>query len=155
MTKSLSDSRIANIGAQTILQAYFGFLSEYQSITRRARQRFEQCDWRAMQRDSVERLELYKKVVDSTVAEIRGQLADRLYDKLIWASMKAVYSGLISDRDNWELAETFFNSTTRRIFTTVGVDQQIEFVDTDFDTPPTQAKTPISPLIPDLNLFKL
>jgi isocitrate dehydrogenase kinase/phosphatase len=82
-------------------------------------------------------------VVDSTEAEIRGQLADRLYDKLIWASMKAVYSGLISDRDNWELAETFFNSTTRRIFTTVGVDQQIEFVDTDFDTPPTQAKTPI------------
>ena len=143
MTKSLSDSRIANIGAQTILQAYFGFLSEYQSITRRARQRFEQRDWHAMQRDSVERLELYKKVVDSTVAEIRGQLADRLYDKLIWASMKAVYSGLISDRDNWELAETFFNSTTRRIFTTVGVDQQIEFVDTDFDTPPTQAKTPI------------
>ncbi|MCA9957021.1 MAG: bifunctional isocitrate dehydrogenase kinase/phosphatase, partial [Anaerolineales bacterium] len=33
-------------------------------------------------------------------------------------------------------AETFFNSITRRIFTTVGVDPQIEFVDPDFDLPP-------------------
>lgn len=37
--------------------------------------------------------------------------------------MKAVYSGLIADYDTWELAETFFNSSTRRIFTTVGVER--------------------------------
>ena len=54
--------------------------------------------------------------------------------------MKAVYSGLIDDHDNWELAETFFNSITRRIFDTVGVDPRIEFVATDFDIPPTRSQ---------------
>ena len=53
--------------------------------------------------------------------------------------MKAVYSGLIQDRDDWELAETFFNSVTRKIFTTVGVDASMEFVDTDFGSPPNEA----------------
>lgn len=57
--------------------------------------------------------------------------------------MKAVYSGLIANRDDWELAETFFNSVTRRIFATVGVDPQIEFVDSDFALPPTPAKSPV------------
>jgi isocitrate dehydrogenase kinase/phosphatase len=54
--------------------------------------------------------------------------------------MKAVYSGLIAERDDWEVAETFFNSTTRRIFATVGVDPRIEFVATDFATPPTRSR---------------
>ena len=71
------------------------------------------------------------------------RLADRLHNKLIWASMKAVYSGQIIDNDNWELAETFYNSVTRRIFITVGVDPQIEFVATDFETPPTPSKTSV------------
>ena len=57
--------------------------------------------------------------------------------------MKAVYSGLIAGRDDWEVAETFFNSVTRRIFTTVGVDHQIEFVATDFETPPTRPQSPV------------
>src|SRR5207302_1742199 len=35
------------------------------------------------------------------------------------------------------LAESFFNSLTRRVFATEGVDQAIEFVDTDFDEAPT------------------
>jgi isocitrate dehydrogenase kinase/phosphatase len=50
---------------------------------------------------------------------------------MIWAGMKAVYAVLISTRADTELAETFFNSVTRKIFTTVGVDPRIEFVDSD------------------------
>jgi isocitrate dehydrogenase kinase/phosphatase len=43
---------------------------------------------------------------------------------------------MVASRSDRELAETFFNSITRRVFTTVGVDQRIEFVDSDFDEPP-------------------
>ena len=43
----------------------------------------------------------------------------------------------IDTPDDWELAETFFNSVTRRVFTTVGIDAEIEFVHSDFVTPPT------------------
>ena len=70
-------------------------------------------------------------------------LADRLEDRNVWMAMKAVYSGLIQERSDWELAETFFNSVTRKIFSTVGVDPRIEFVDTDYDSPPMDPVAPV------------
>ncbi|MFO7662238.1 MAG: bifunctional isocitrate dehydrogenase kinase/phosphatase [Chloroflexota bacterium] len=143
MSQRLSDSRLANVGANTIQQAYETFHSQFRSITQRAQERFETQDWPGMQADALERLLIYRRIVNLVEAAIRDLLTDRLEDKLIWASMKAVYSGNITDRDDWELAETFFNSVTRRIFTTVGVDHQIEFVATDFETPPTRPRASV------------
>ena len=143
MTQRLTDSRLANIAATTIHQAFNTYQEQFNTITQRAQGRFETQDWSGLQADTSERLVLYRRIIDLVEAAIRDLLADRLTNKLIWASMKAVYSGLIIGLDNWELAETFYNSVTRRIFTTVGVDPQIEFVATDYETPPTQAKTSI------------
>jgi len=64
-------------------------------------------------------------------------MGNRLEEKLLWVASKAVYSSLITDCNEWEIAESFFNSLTRRVFGTVGVNQQVEFVDSDFDAPPT------------------
>src|SRR5262249_57579540 len=66
-------------------------------------------------------------------------MANRLEEKTVWVAIKAVYSSLIVLCDDWEIAESFFNSLTRRVFTTVGVNQQIEFVDSDFDVPPAES----------------
>lgn len=143
MAQRLTDSRLANVGARTIHQAFNTYQEQFKAITQRARRRFETQDWHGMQSDAAERLGLYRRIVDLVEAAVRDLLADRVHNKVIWASMKAVYSGLIVDHDDWELAETFFNSTTRRIFSTIGVDPQIEFVDTDFETPPTHAQTPV------------
>ena len=143
ITHRLTDSRLANIGARTIHQAYGTYHEQFEAITARARGRFEKQDWHGMQGDASERLGLYRRIIDLVEASIRELLGDRIQNRLIWASMKAVYSGLIADYDTWELAETFYNSVTRRIFTTVGVDPQIEFVATDFETPPTPSKRPI------------
>ncbi|MCB8953506.1 MAG: bifunctional isocitrate dehydrogenase kinase/phosphatase [Ardenticatenales bacterium] len=139
----LTDSRIANIGAFTIHQGFLTYRARFTAITRRAGERFVARDWQGMQADAGQRLALYRQVVDQVVGEIRQLLAARLTEKLIWASMKAVYSGYLFNHDDWELAETFFNSITRRIFATIGVDPQIEFVDTDYDTPPHPSTTPI------------
>ncbi|MDX1686979.1 MAG: bifunctional isocitrate dehydrogenase kinase/phosphatase [Candidatus Promineifilaceae bacterium] len=138
-SRRLTDSRLANVGARAIHRAFGRFQTAFAAITRRAQKRFVTRDWPAMQTDARERLDLYKNVVDQTVDDVRATLEDRVEEKLVWASMKAVYSGLIADGDDWELAETFFNSITRRIFATVGVDPQIEFVNTDYDSPPNQA----------------
>lgn len=143
MTSRLTDSRLANIGAKTIQTAYVTLHDQFQAITGRARYRFDQQDWAGLQDDAAERLGLYRRIVDLVEAAMRDLLGDKVDNRLIWASMKAVYSGLIADRDDWELAETFFNSATRRIFTTVGVDHQIEFVATDFETPPTRPRSPV------------
>jgi isocitrate dehydrogenase kinase/phosphatase len=136
----LTDSRLANVGATTMYDAFLSYCATFQAITWRASRRFEAKDWHGRRADAEERLELYKMVVDQTVLQIRQLLANRLHDKLVWVSMKAVYSNLITPRDDWELGETFFNSITRRIFTTVGVDPQIEFVTTDFELPPTPSR---------------
>ncbi len=139
----ISDSRLANISARAILDAFEKYTAVFQTITRRAKTRFESRNWHGIQVDAAERIDLYKKATDTIKNEICDMLAERIYEKLIWTGIKAVYSGLITPRDDWELAETFFNSVTRRIFTTVGVDIQIEFVGTDFETPPTPTRNPV------------
>jgi isocitrate dehydrogenase kinase/phosphatase len=143
MTDHLSDSRIAALGAKAILSGLDRYTDRFRIITRRARIRFDERDWGGMQLDAADRLDLYGRVVSSVVTDLRHLLADRVGDRSLWAAMKAVYSGLIEGRDDWDLAETFFNSATRKIFSTVGVDPRIEFVDTDFDTPPTQPRHPL------------
>lgn len=134
-----TDSRLANVGAQAIRDAFDAYRRRFSKITHRSQGRFEDRDWRGAQADAAERLDLYRKILDPLVETVEGLLGGRVYDKWIWASMKAVYSGLIEALADWELAETFFNSVTRRLFTTEGVDPQIEFVDTDFETPPTDS----------------
>ncbi len=62
----------------------------------------------------------------------------RLRERSVWQATKAVYSSLIAQSIRCEIAESFFNSLTRRVFATEGVDQAIEFVDTDFDVPPSE-----------------
>src|SRR5205085_296730 len=64
--------------------------------------------------------------------DARKLLGARVSERAVWADMKARYSELIEDKVEWELAETFFNSLTRRIFATAGVDTNIEYVDSDF-----------------------
>ncbi len=139
----LTDSRLASLGAAVIHDGFTAYCHAFKQITGRAKGRFEQRDWHGRAADARERLALYTQVIDRVVADVRRLLDDRLMEKLVWASMKAVYSTLIARHEDWEIAETFFNSVTRRIFATVGVDPQIEFVATDFDTPPTFASDPV------------
>ena len=143
MKPRLTDSRLANLGAKTLFEAFKAYQSQFHVITQRAKTRFENRDWHGLQADSTERLALYRKTIKQNVEDIRNLFEDRVTEKLVWVSLKAVYSGLIADRDDWEQAETWFNSVTRQIFTTVGVDPQIEFVDTDFETPPTPTKNTV------------
>jgi isocitrate dehydrogenase kinase/phosphatase len=139
-SQRMTASRLANLGAAAIYSAYNDYEQHFRTITRRAQWRFETRDWHGMQDDSRARLELYRQIVDRVVNEIRGLLTNRVQEPLVWASMKAVYSGQIAARDDWEVAETFFNSVTRRIFATVGVDPRVEFVDSDYDFPPNLAR---------------
>lgn len=139
MTDDLSVQR----AAEAIRQAFDRYHTTFKEMTRRSQVRFEQCDWPGAQRDAKERLDLYKQVVNGIVAEVHTILPDRTQDEEIWKQMKRCYSEIIAGRDDLELAETFFNSVTRRIFTTVGVNPDIEYVDSDFEVPLPGADSPI------------
>jgi isocitrate dehydrogenase kinase/phosphatase len=143
VTTPITDSRLSNQVANRILEGFREYTTRFGAINRRAPRRFEERDWRGMQGDTVERLRLYTIVVDRVIEAIQQMVGKRIEDPLVWVAIKAVYSTLISDLQDWELAETFYNSVTRRVFKTVGVAEHIEFVDSDFDTPPVPSEAPI------------
>jgi isocitrate dehydrogenase kinase/phosphatase len=127
-----TDTNSVERGADAIYRGYLVYQSEFKDITRRAQSRFEERDWIAAQKDAAERLDLYRLVLTKVVEEIYNILGADVKNRSIWATMKVQYTRLIEDREDCELAETFFNSVTRRIFTTVGVDPLIEYVASEF-----------------------
>src|ERR1043166_3888093 len=132
--RASTDSRLSALCAGEIWQTFRKYEGRFDEITSRARTRFLARDWRGSFDDAKERLLVYSQAPNELVPRITTLLAERLHNHLVWSATKAVYSSLIARSPRWEVAETFFNSVTRRVFVTKGVDQSIEFVDTDFDT---------------------
>jgi isocitrate dehydrogenase kinase/phosphatase len=113
----------------SIEAAYRTYERGFEEITRRARERFERRDWLGAQADATERLALYKAHVDAAVADVHDILEDAVMERTVWAAMRSQHAALLHGRPDVELAETFFNSVTRRVFSTVGVDPAIEYLD--------------------------
>ena len=134
-TSAPTDSRLAALCAEAARDAFVEYERHFDEITRRARDRFLNRDWRGSFDDARERLRLYSLILSSLTHRVREVMGKRLNDRSVWIATKAAYSALIAQSSRWEIAESFFNSLTRRVFATEGVNQAIEFVDTDFDTP--------------------
>jgi isocitrate dehydrogenase kinase/phosphatase len=100
----------------------------FRQLTARGRQRFEERDWVGLRADAAERLLLYRRGVDACERVVRELLGDRVDDRALWEDARTRYAHAIEGREDGDLAETFFNSITRRIFVTVGVDPRVEFV---------------------------
>jgi isocitrate dehydrogenase kinase/phosphatase len=143
-----ADDRLAAGAARAIWRGFRTYQSRFARITRRAPFRHQARDWLGLQHDAVARLDLHEQVVDGAEAEVRRLLAARADDKALWAAMKRRYAALCARAPAYELAETFFNSVTRRVLGTVGVDPAVEYLDSDFDrvlppaTPPPYTRYP-------------
>ncbi len=129
---------LTETGAATIRLAFARYRRVFRRVTRRARRRFERREWHLGQHDARERLGVYRRVVQVVVRDLGRQLGERVRDTKTWREIKSFYEDDIAVLADVEIAETFFNSITRNIFTTVGVDPSIEFVDFDF----THARPP-------------
>jgi isocitrate dehydrogenase kinase/phosphatase len=120
---------IGNRAVEAIHAAYDRYHRGFEEITRRARERFERRDWLGAQADATERLALYRTHVDGAVADVHDILQDAVMERTLWAAMRARHAVGAHRRADAELAQTFFNSVTRRVFSTVGVDAAIEYLD--------------------------
>jgi isocitrate dehydrogenase kinase/phosphatase len=114
--------------AKAIRDAFNEYNLEFRLITQRAQRRFETRDWKGSQRDSVERIELYKLFVKRTVTELKRRLGFLSRDKSLWKAIKHCCEPLLTNYIDSEFTKTFFNSITRQIFTTVGFDADVEFI---------------------------
>ena len=123
----------ASACAHGIAQAFADYNAEFRSITRRAPVRFDNRDWKGSQRDAVERIELFDHFVDRTIAELCERLGERARDRELWRRIRSEFAAQIDGLPDPEFTKTFFSSISRRLFGTVGVASDIEFVATDLD----------------------
>ena len=148
MRRPPSTSRLGHDAARVVLSAFSEHRSAWLTATGRARTSFEQRDWGQLQRDGSERLHLYGAGVQRALESVTELLGERADDRVVWLGAKAAYSALVAERPDWDLAETFFNSVGRRVLQTVGVDELVEFVDTDFEEPPAPPTSDPHRLVP-------
>ena len=123
-----TQQRCIACAAQRIHEGFEQYDRQFRRITHRARQRFEQRDWKGQMADIAARIELYEYWVKRTVKALKKDLGDDLNDHAIWPELREYYGLRISAMPDAGFMKTFFNSITRRVFATRGVDRSVEFV---------------------------
>ncbi len=114
--------------SEFVYEGFQKYNENFFRITERARRRFEQRDWEGHQQDIIERVELYEKSVRRIVVSLRKNLGASVVDRKLWHSTRRYFGQRLYNVPDAGFLKTFFNSTTRRIFNTVGTDPEIEFV---------------------------
>ena len=100
--------------------------------------RFEERDWRGVRELTVDRMHLQSHHVREALEQVRGLLGKAgvaVEARETWHELKAAFSRAVLGRDDVELAKTFFNSLTRKVFSHVGVDPAIDYQDEDIPLP--------------------
>ncbi|MHB1046661.1 MAG: bifunctional isocitrate dehydrogenase kinase/phosphatase [Thermoanaerobaculia bacterium] len=129
-----ADVLLPRKGAILVKWGFERYRSGFRRITRRSARHFEAADWHGVQHDMAERLALYTNVVRRVVGSLAEVFGAERRSPELWSAMKREYSWLMRGHGDLELAETFFNSVTRKVFATVGVDPKREFVHLGSDT---------------------
>jgi isocitrate dehydrogenase kinase/phosphatase len=124
---------LAHECARGIVAAFARYNAEFRAITRRAPLRFDSRDFRSSQQDAIERILLYDRFVSRTIEELRERLGARALERPLWRQIRGAFDASITDLPDPEFTKTFFSSISRRLFGTVGVAPDIEFVATDLD----------------------
>ncbi len=114
--------------AQLIHDGFVAYNTDFQRITDRAQRRFEQRDWDGHLRDIGERIELYEHWVQHTLDGLRDTLDDDVARRAVWQRLRDYFSERVDGVPDAGFLKTFFNSVTRRLLGTVGVDASVEFV---------------------------
>src|SRR5262249_14349416 len=85
----------ARVCARQIAEAFAQYNAEFRAITRRAPVKFDARDWKESQRDAVERIELYDRFVDRTIAEVRLGLGECALEREIWRQIRHEFAKII------------------------------------------------------------
>jgi isocitrate dehydrogenase kinase/phosphatase len=125
------DGVTAKDHAALIAEHFRLYNEEFGRITRRAALNFLAEDWHTAQLDAVARIELYELRVARGVAAIASQLQSKRNDVALWIEIKRAYEMMVARRPDSDFYRTFFNSVTRDLFGTVGVNPEVEFCATN------------------------
>lgn len=128
---------VSTLSQQVTNKIYIGFITYmelFNTYTRLAPKYFSEKAWHATHLNNKQRLRLYKDLLFPLAKECSDLLGELAADSSIWMKIKQEYQGLIEDRPDMELAETFFNSVIRKSFPKLTVDEELMFVMEGFDS---------------------
>ncbi len=114
-----------------IIDGYEEYLHAFYSVTSHAKTRFEARDWLGVEKQSLQRITLYKSKLGTVVRRVKRILKDQHQNDEIWIQLKRKYQEAIATRTDIEIAKTFFNSICRKVYGHIGAREDIMFV-TDF-----------------------
>ena len=117
--------------AAEIARHFLAYNEEFGRVTRRAAEHFAARDWRGAERDSVARIELYEQRVSACLKALLDKADADARDPDSWSDIKRAYERIVGGRTDSDFYRTFYNSVTRDLFGTVGVDAQVEFCSTN------------------------
>ncbi|MEA3132745.1 MAG: isocitrate dehydrogenase kinase/phosphatase [Gammaproteobacteria bacterium] len=128
---AVGDTAPAKKYAAAVAEHFRSYNEEFGRITRRAALNFLAEDWRSAQLDAVARIELYDQRVTRCVVALAEELQHLKTDVALWSGIKRAYEMLVARRPDSDFYRTFFNSVSRELFGTVGVNTEVEFCATN------------------------
>jgi isocitrate dehydrogenase kinase/phosphatase len=138
-----SDGSVIRRASDLLLTGFDDYNASFADLSRRGKRRFEAGDRVGMRADVVARMALYDRIVDEVIGRLEALLANRLFSRSVWQQIRHRFAHDIRDRLDAELYKTFFNTISRRLFKTRGVDPAIEFVALDIQ-PTDRITHPVS-----------
>ncbi|MEZ5176450.1 MAG: bifunctional isocitrate dehydrogenase kinase/phosphatase [Acidimicrobiia bacterium] len=107
------------------------------ALTARAFVRFEARDWASGRKDALERIDAYGISLDQTIERLKAE-GFTTAQRSEWSKARDAFAEIYRDDPFVDIAETYFNSLARKIFTTAGIDPMLEFL-SDPDDPRREA----------------
>lgn len=114
--------------AQLILEGFDAYRTRFREITRGARARFEAADWQGVQDASMQRIELYDASTATMMSDLARLLGDVALPAPRWREVKHCYEDLIRHRQDFDLAETVYNTVFRKRFGGEHLSDELAFV---------------------------
>ncbi|MCS4534225.1 bifunctional isocitrate dehydrogenase kinase/phosphatase [Neisseria montereyensis] len=114
--------------AETMLAGFNKHYRLYREVTARAKEMFEQRNWRGIQDLVAERIQMYDQRVMEAVEALRNEHAAAALSDEVWATAKTEYIALLVNHKQPELAETFFNSVSTKLLAKEYYNNQFIFV---------------------------
>ncbi|WP_432472254.1 bifunctional isocitrate dehydrogenase kinase/phosphatase [Amphritea sp. HPY] len=129
MTESSSD-----LIALLILSGFSDYRTQFQRITAGAQGDFEAANWSGIQQSAAQRIDLYETMAVEAADKVRAAVGEQVNDHNIWVRARSYYLKLASERNDVELAETFYNSIYCRLLGHHQIDNKHMFIRSALET---------------------
>ncbi|UCS92451.1 bifunctional isocitrate dehydrogenase kinase/phosphatase [Echinicola marina] len=117
-----------------IINGYIKYINSFNEYTKRAPIYFRERDWDGVQLNQRQRLRLYKDCVNEVVKICKVNYGEYLNDRHYWLAVKHSFSETINERNDKELAESFYNSVIRKSVAKLSIDEELMFVLEGYDS---------------------